>query len=517
MPLAVRVATSVIILPRAVRGRYQCEYPQGACAVATSVILPRAVRVATSVLIPLAVRVATNVMTPASGVLGGRPCDTDARAMVARARRPRARRRPLASIFRAVFVTVVVLFVVIRTHRWRAHARSRASATGEDARARATEARANAWSYVDGRDDERCGVGGMAFGKKQWECASERSYGELDVVSAGVKPSCVNAAAVAALNQYVGPRRIIIVASGGKQCALYRKMASNVECHEQDAFVEGITKAETSKVLERLYPSIGFEGGATSEFVGRELGGWYLQQLIKLGASNSSAVKNPPLSRKFLIWDLDMIPLRRLDLFRVDPESKVVRAVREIGGNVIKSYEGSYAKLMKNREHMTYSPDGSSYVTHQMVVDGDIMEEMLVTFAESATPDAETTLPAWALAILQSLDEKNLNLSFSEYGSYASYVAKHYPNMVEVEPRKNWARASGGKLGISLQRWINRDGLCCPGPQVLNLMRSRRFRYVGHEIGHVASCEYNSPAHAISYGYHGSTLRASMYANVEMD
>jgi hypothetical protein len=361
----------------------------------------------------------------------------------------------------------------------------------------------------------RCGVGGMAFGKRAWDCPSERSYPELDVVSVAVKPSCVNAVAVAALNQYIGPRRIVIVAPGAQQCELFRKMASNVECHAEDDFLDGVTKAEASKILERLYPSIVANGGADSQFVGRQLGGWYLQQLLKLGAAKSTAVKSPPLSRKFLLWDLDMIPLRRQQLFEVDPNTNVKRAVRQIGGNVIRSYDGSYEKLMQGREKMAYAVDGTSYVTHQMVVDADIMDEMLATFAEVAKPEEDTTLPPWAIAILQSLDDENLHLGFSEYGSYASYVDKHYPDMVDVEVRKNWARASGGKLGISLQRWMNHDGLCCPGPGVLNLMRSRRFQYVGHEIGHVESCAYNSPAHALSYGYDGSALRASMYSNTD--
>jgi hypothetical protein len=98
------------------------------------------------------------------------------------------------------------------------------------------------------------------------------------------------------------------------------------------------------------------------------------------------------------------------------------------------------------------------------------------------------------------LNRKDLTLGFSEYATYASYVVDNHPSEVSVESRKKWARASGGKLGISFQRWINHDGLCCPGPGVLGLMKSRRFDYVGHEIGHVESCRYDSPEHEFSYG-----------------
>ena len=373
------------------------------------------------------------------------------------------------------------------------------------ARARATDASepdigvvedVDPTSFVDG-ESGRCGVGGEAFGERA--CGRERAHEALDVVAVAVKPSCVNAVAIAALNQYVGPRRIVIVAPDEGRCATYREMATNVECHAEDAFVAGVTKDRIERALEELYSDELGLGGARSRFVGRELGGWYLQQIIKMGASTSKAISSPPLSRKFLLWDLDMIPLRPLTLFHKDALGNP-RAVRQIGGNIIKSYESAYEELTGDK--MTYAKDGTSYVTHQMVVDANIMEEMLSTFARRADRFSGifSEFPPWVTAILQSLDRKDLKLGFSEYASYASYVAKNHPEEVVVEPRKNWARASGGKLGISFQRWLSKDGLCCPGPSVLALMKGRHFEYVGHEIGHVESCRYNAPEHEFSYG-----------------
>ena len=104
-----------------------------------------------------------------------------------------------------------------------------------------------------------------------------------------------------------------------------------------------------------------------------------------------------------------------------------MRDVREIGGNVIKSYESSYVDL--TGEDMTYAADGTSYVTHQMVVDADIANEMLDVFVKKVelTPMAfsmSSSMPRWATAILSSLDRKDLKLGFSEYASYASYVLR---------------------------------------------------------------------------------------------
>ena len=120
-------------------------------------------------------------------------------------------------------------------------------------------------------------------------------------------------------------------------------MATNVECHAEDAFIRGLTKDAVSWYLEDAYGDSLGRDGARARFVGRELGGWYLQQLIKLGAATSTAIAHPPLSRKFLLWDLDMIPLRPLTLFKGEIP------VRQIGGNVIKSYEAAYETLTGDR------------------------------------------------------------------------------------------------------------------------------------------------------------------------
>ena len=61
-----------------------------------------------------------------------------------------------------------------------------------------------------------------------------------------------------------------------------------------------MSKAAVSAELQRLY---GADGHA--EFVGRQMSGWYLQQLLKLGVAQHV----PNLSPTFLVWDPDMIVL----------------------------------------------------------------------------------------------------------------------------------------------------------------------------------------------------------------
>lgn len=498
-------------------------------------------------------------------------------------------------------------------------------------------------------------------------CTPERSHPTIDVVSVAVKPTCVTRLAVNALNQYVGPRRIVFITGDERKCAVFRSMGPNVECIPEDEVVPGVTKASVKAELSRRYGgggdgddggSGGLGGPDGNGYMGRENSGWYLQQLLKLGA----ALHVPNLSPVFLVWDPDMIVLWPMSL--LGEESAVTpgrrRVVRHVGGYVIRTYEASYERL--TGERLTYAPDGSSYVTHNMVMERRFVEELLEVFARTWTegrlegegrnqsddddrgvggskkypegssgslaereegletgrgeelgtkgtsgarqrrrlhaldglggPGAQarakaaaaaaaakvlmtpqrsggggqvviegtssgvkvrqhgggvratgvgrgtgvatrekgagmsgaraglrgerdvdgianatgatTGMPAWASAILASLSPKALDLGFSEYGAYASWVAAHHPETVQVAPKRVWSRHPMGpligSLGIALQRAARKDGLCCPGPVAVKGMKLMGYKYMGFEVGHVASCGYNNPEHKESYG-----------------
>lgn len=134
-------------------------------------------------------------------------------------------------------------------------------------------------------------------------------------------------------------------------------MASSWKFCEQDEFLPGMTRRTVAEALERRFGASG-----ASTFRGRDLAGWYLQQVhpppeecrqgsqaplhtllhccfgtlatdagscprqaqqqqltaarlraqfIKLGAASAL----PGLSRHFVVWDADMVPLRPLRLF----------------------------------------------------------------------------------------------------------------------------------------------------------------------------------------------------------
>lgn len=413
---------------------------------------------------------------------------------------------------------------------------------------------------------------------------------DVDVVSVAVKPTCVTRVAVAALNQFVGPRRIHFVTADEARCDVLRGMASNVECHPEDRVVPGITKRAVAAELRRLH---GLD--ADARYVGRETSGWYLQQLVKLGA----AAHIPDLSPTFLVWDPDMIALWPIKLFGArQGATGELRALRHVGGYVIPSYEPSYRAL--TGDAMRTAPDGSSYVTHQMTMRREYVQEMLDAFANAwetkleaasermaaetaaktaarakavaagggrgggrrlerrlhgyqrggvetrrltrafgipraredhgATPESDgggggsgaggdasgsdddafdafaeaDGMPTWARAVLASVPRDALDLGFSEYASYASWVAAHHPETVEVVPTRVWSRHPLGPVlgsaAIRAFRAMRGDGLCCPTTWAVKAMKLTGYKYAGFEVGHVGSCGLHAPEHAEGYG-----------------
>lgn len=84
----------------------------------------------------------------------------------------------------------------------------------------------------------------------------------------------------------------------------------------------GVSKAS---VASRLEARFGAAVGASSHG-GRQLAGWYLQQFLKLGA----AVSLPSLSMYYVVWDMDMILLRKPSLWGSAPRMDDDSAPRKV-------------------------------------------------------------------------------------------------------------------------------------------------------------------------------------------
>jgi len=327
-------------------------------------------------------------------------------------------------------------------------------------------------------------------------CPSPLPPSTVDVVTVALAPGCVAAASIASLNRFLNPKRLFVVARAPEACANFTRLAPNVVCLLDDQVLPGVSRSAVASLLQQRY---GLRRG--SGHSGRDTAGWYHQQLLKLGAVSYI----PDLSLTFLLWDSDMVALRPIHI-----RDEQGRLRRQSGGSRVKTYAASYARL--TGEPLQLAPDGSSFVTHQMVVQSRHMHHMLTAFekspparcADGGEPRA-AAMPRWAAAVLCSLDAKRLHLGFSEYASYASWVAKRDQGAVVVVPRGAWTRHPfDSKTAVVATRAARGAmGLCCPTRALLANAANRGWEYTGFEVGHMARlCSYSRQTHAKGYGHH---------------
>lgn len=142
------------------------------------------------------------------------------------------------------------------------------------------------------------------------------------------------------------------------------------------------------------------------------------------------------------------------------------------------------------------APDGSSFVTHWIVVRKALMLEFLRELSGSYVEDF-----AWVRRVLENLSEEHLFQGFSEYASYVSWVRQTRPETQHVMTQKTWLRQPvGGQWGVALARATHPRGLCCPSALQLWLHRAMGYQYGGFEIGHHPVCRWTDPEFKRGYG-----------------
>ncbi len=147
------------------------------------------------------------------------------------------------------------------------------------------------------------------------------------------------------------------------------------------------------------------------------------------------------------------------------------------------------------------APDGSSFVTHWMVVYKPFMHEFLSFLSSLPRGSTAVGKPPWVEAILRALPPDDIPMGFSEYASYASWLLEEHPDAVYVMPKKTWRRYPiGGIRTLSAIRYLSKEGLCCPPETLLAIMQAMKYQYSGFEAGHNEQCRYNDPKYADGYG-----------------
>ncbi|EFJ41541.1 hypothetical protein VOLCADRAFT_107627 [Volvox carteri f. nagariensis] len=326
--------------------------------------------------------------------------------------------------------------------------------------------------------------------------SQQLDYEPIDVVAVSLKPSCVTREAIASLNRYLQPRAIHIITTSSDKCSIFSLFADNVVCHLQDKFLDGVTVDLVGDFLQRR---LGLD--QHKRFKGRDLSGWYMQQFLKLG----SVLALPGLSIYYVVWDLDMILLSPVQLVWRDRELPggglagmsasvgQTQTLVNIGGSVAPGYMASFQRLTKHG--LEFAPDGTSFVTHWMV----IYKPYLLEFLRELSNDGDGPTD-WVWRILGAVEPRYADLGFSEYASYISWVRQHYPQSQRLASRKTWVRHPFGQRTVSLLRLLRTDRCCCPNGMLLWLLRLLGLVYTGYEVGHIPECRYDASEHAMSYG-----------------
>jgi len=179
---------------------------------------------------------------------------------------------------------------------------------------------------------------------------------------------------------------------------------------EETYFVEnyGLTKEDLEKVFEKhMKKPISLH---------REFGWWY-QQLIKLGIFSQI----PTISKKFVVWDGDLIPLEKWELLNALQNTYNVAILQEQSkSDFNKQQYDEYVYHLLGFSSKSPLSIGT-FVTHHMVFDKDYVKEMMDIII--VRKDLEIKTISWPTYLI-SLSSHFYR--FSEYILYSSFMCEYH-------------------------------------------------------------------------------------------
>ncbi len=145
--------------------------------------------------------------------------------------------------------------------------------------------------------------------------------------------------------------------------------------------------------------------------------GWYFQQFLKMGFSQSKYARD-----YYLIWDADTLPLSKLEF---EKEGRLLFTQK-------KEYHEEYFITMEKLLDLKKMKD-YSFIAEHMFIKTDIMREIISKIlGESSEP--------WPYALLMKV-RPEANSGFSEFETYGTYVSKFYPNLYDSRTLNTWRNA----------------------------------------------------------------------------
>lgn len=244
---------------------------------------------------------------------------------------------------------------------------------------------------------------------------------------------------VEAIHLFYNPRTIYIITPEKDAKEINEKsqswMQNNVIAIPEETFFmkhHGLSRTN----IENLF-------NQTPDEQSREFGWWY-QQLIKLGAHTQIQ----GLSDPFIVWDSDLIPLKKWEIYHtpIEPHYKfaILQEKARSQWNV-EQYRSSLYELT-GLSLVSPKPEGT-FVPHHYVMHHIVLQE-IHSLIETKNPkdpkdpkDPKNT--TWIHSIM---DLSHRYYRFSEYLMISSFMMKHHSNLLQYHPFNEY-----GKTGFRIR------------------------------------------------------------------
>eukprot|EP01041_Mallomonas_annulata_P012457 gene12457-26206_t len=295
--------------------------------------------------------------------------------------------------------------------------------------------------------------------------AQFRQQAEVDFVIPLKRVGLVTRAVLEAVQHLYCPRRIVVVSARAeleilKRLSLYWAVNRLEYIAEEDYFLPNF-----KLTLDDILSEYGYGRGPDQ----REPG-WWIQQLIKLGAGSQI----PGISPVYVVWDGDLIPVRRWKICDKDLHGNPRYYIAILQQEARSEFNTSqYSACMKALTGLTSCDpiEGGTFVTHHMVFHSNLVKEMLDLMSSTTG----STLP-WPKLIMSY---SKIYYRFSEYKTYASFIQTKYPNVLQHHRLADFGeyglrfRDAAGVVRTMLQSTTSHGGSCDIG-----LSYSQIFNYV---------------------------------------
>jgi len=232
-----------------------------------------------------------------------------------------------------------------------------------------------------------------------------------------------------AVHSLYHPRRIIVISVKSEIAWLQTHLATwqnlgevgLVECVDEETLFEplGFTKHSLEQHFQTCASTLRNNRDEqirrTLASAGEREYGWWYQQLIKLGAGSMLN-----LSTNYIVWDADLIPLRKWELCGLSENgfAKFYTAILQKNSRCNSLGQEYSQALMKLTGASPAEPQGGgTFVCHHMAFNQEILNAMLKRIESLRGL-------VWPKAILGIASE---HCRFSEYLTYSSFTLSEYP------------------------------------------------------------------------------------------